>query len=62
MKDVSDWKRNQNIELIISKELESIIKNLSTNKSTNGFTGVFYQKLAGLVLKLFPKIGEESTS
>lgn len=65
MKDVCDLKRNQNTELIISKELESIIKNLPTNKSINGFTGVFYQKLGELipVLKLFPKTGRgKSTS
>ena len=52
---------------IISTEIETVIKNLLTNKNpeTDGFTGQFYQtfreELTPILLKLFQNIAEGGT-
>ena len=61
-----DQKEIENLNRpITSMEIQTVIKNLPTNKSsgTDGFTGQFYQKfreeLTPILLKLFHKIAEE---
>ena len=49
--------------LMTSNEVETVIKNLPTNKSPepDGFTGEFYQTFRQQLLKLFQKTAEEGT-
>ena len=55
----TELRRNRNEKTIAIAETETIIKNLSTTKSseTDGFTGEFYQilreELTPILLKLF---------
>ena len=62
------WKQDETENLyrpITSTEVETVIKNLPTNKSagSDGFTGEFYKKfreeLTPILLKLFQKIAEQ---
>lgn len=52
---------------VVSKEIDSVIKNLSTKKRSGpyNFTGEFYlailDKLISVYLKVFQKIGEDRT-
>ena len=63
------WKQDETENLyrpITSTEVETVIKNLPTNKSPglDDFTGEFYKnfkELAPILLKLFQKIAEEGT-
>ena len=73
------WKKGTNLprlnqeeienmsSLITSNEIETVIKNLPTNKSPgpNGFTGKFYptfrEELTPILLKIFQKTTEENS-
>ena len=69
MQNFSEPKSNRHLQtlnsLSLSREIETVIKNLPANRSPgpDGFTAEYYQKfreeLTPILLKLFQKIAEE---